>query len=102
MSLKVNKQRKMSIEKPTQPPTQETACCLTEPMELSYHGIVHITCEISQNQEFFLIGSETMSHMLKKKKWEATGPTEKNKDNSVTKKSKNFVLQFTFLIFRKY
>ena len=40
--------------------------------------------------------------MLKKKKWEATGPNEKNKDNSVTKKSKNFVLQFTFLISRKY
>ena len=71
-------------------------------MELSYHGIVDITCEMSQNQEFFLIGSETISHMLKKKKWEATGPTEKNKENSVTKKSKNFVLQFTFLISRKY
>ena len=79
MSLKVNKQRKISIGKPTQPPTQtsDTACCLTEPMELSYHGIVHITCEISQNQEFFMIGSETMSHMLKKRK--ATGPTEKSK-----------------------
>ena len=35
---------------------------------------------------------------VKEKTWEATGPTEKNKDNSVTKKSKNFVLQFTFSI----
>ena len=43
-----------------------------------------MTHEISQNQEFFLIGSETMSHLLKKKTLEATGPTEKN--SSVTKK----------------